>query len=122
MKGTKWINQIEWLFMIYLVSLVFFQRFYTQDSMFFWMLLAYIDFLYLLVMRPMTLFMNLLKPQGKDQDAYKRIRVYMGGVFAGIIVLAFTNLWLAILLMVNDLVISVVAQLLDQRRYKQKSK
>lgn len=122
MKGTKWINQIEWLFMIYLVSLVFFQRFYTQDSVFFWMLLAYIDFLYLLVMRPMTLFMNLLKPQGKDKDAYKRIRVYMGGVFAGILVLAFTDLWLAILLMVNDLVISVVAQMLDQRRYKQKSK
>ncbi|MEG0265731.1 MAG: hypothetical protein RR641_07120 [Erysipelotrichaceae bacterium] len=110
--------RVEFSLVLYLISLPLLMYCYGQGNVFFWIILAYVDG----VAAYMIDYVTLVKAM-KDAtcvNQMKRLKIYMFAESLFIFIIAFKNLQLAFILIMNELVIAMISPLIQKMRKQRK--
>lgn len=95
----------EFMAIIYLLSLPVYLYSYSQGNIFFWILLVYIDLMQWYLLDVPHILLAMKDPLYKS--LFSRLRIYVMAGSAFLVIIAFKNIELAMILVINDMMVSL---------------
>lgn len=113
---------LEFFAILYLVALPFILHFYQSDNFFYIILLLFLDFSFLWLIDETyiqeQLGANFLKIV--ENEHFKRVMIYMLGIIVGTIMIGFTSVALFLIIVINDIALSILDRLVKKMIHKYK--
>lgn len=108
----------EFSLILYLVSLPILMYCYGEGNAFFWIILAYVDGVALYMIDYINLVKAMKDPTCTNQ--LKRLKIYMVAETVFIFIIAFKNLQLAFILIMNELLMALLSPVIQKMRKQRK--